>query len=356
MRPKALMGVYPPAPSPRALATGGLRAFPFDEPNFALTHLGRGAVWLAMEALGIGPGKRVAMPAYHCGSEVEAAHLAGAEIDFYRVNADLTVDREDLARAVERSDVTYLISHFGFPVVEAPDTGGPVIVDAAHALYSCDGDEPIGKGAAATIFCPRKTLGVPDGGGLLLADRPAAARERRPNAKAMARSGAALVANRAALSRFGTVREGTITETVIGEWGLEREDMEAAAAQPSRVTAALAPRADAETIRARRRSNYRLLLDGFAALAPPPYRELPDGVCPLYFPVQVADRPRAVARLLELGVRAIEVWPVPHPLLDRERFSELEPARAGLIGVPVHQELEPWHMELVAGALEAAIS
>src|SRR5256886_6943233 len=56
----------------------------------------RGAVWLALKALGLGPGSRLAMPAYHCGSEVEAARLAGVEVVFYRVLPTL---RAEIGRA-----------------------------------------------------------------------------------------------------------------------------------------------------------------------------------------------------------------------------------------------------------------
>ena len=41
---------------------GTRRSFPFDQPGLRLTHLGRGAVWLAFHALGLGAGSRVAMP------------------------------------------------------------------------------------------------------------------------------------------------------------------------------------------------------------------------------------------------------------------------------------------------------
>ena len=62
------------------------------------------------------------------------------------------------------------------------------------------------------------------------------------------------------------------------------------------------------------------------------------------------DRATAIVRLLEHGVRALEVWPVPHPALDRKRFAELEPARRGLLALPVHQALAPWHVERVLAA------
>ncbi len=61
-------------------------------------------------------------------------------------------------------------------------------------------------------------------------------------------------------------------------------------------------------------------------------------------------------RLLEHGVRALEIWPVPHPLLAGERFPELDPARRELVALPVHQSLRDEHVEAVASAAKAAIS
>ncbi len=363
-----LIGVYPtlsietrrpPAPP----------TFPFDRPSLRLTHLGRGAVWLALRALGLGAGKRLAMPAYHCGSEVEAARLAGVAVEFYRVDENLHVDDDDLVRVAARSDAVYVISHFGFPPV-VPPAGRPVIEDAAHALFSLAGDDPIGGRGDAAIFCPRKSLGVPDGGALLAAAAPAQEADdgRRPPAKRIARSVASLAVGRAALApvrplrRMATTalsrasradaaaREGRLAEVVIGEWDLDVADMEVAASACSWLTARTVVRVDSASIRARRRRNYAALLAELAPLCPEPFRTLPAGVCPLYLPVLATDRPRAMAELLARGVRAIEIWPVPHPLLDRDRHPDLEPLRRGLLALPVHQDLAPWHVEAVARA------
>jgi dTDP-4-amino-4,6-dideoxygalactose transaminase len=368
-----LIGVYPPAELSAVKARRRPPAYPFAEPGLTLTHLGRGAVWLALRALGLGRGSRLAMPAYHCGSEVEAAHLAGIEIDFYRVDAQLRVDQEDLARAAAACDATYLISCFGFPMPEAPP-GARVIEDAAHGLFSRDGDgRPLGARGDAAVFCPRKSLGVPDGGGVLLREegRRIDAVSGRPEGRAMARSVASLVAGRAALAgprllraraaeaigrasrTDAAARDGTLTETVIGEWGLEPADLDAAARSPSRLTAAAVTRVDGDAIRARRRANYEALRDELAELTLEPFRELPDGTCPLYFPVLAADRGSAIAALLDHGVRALEVWPVPHPILERERFAELEPARHGLLALPVHQAMQDRHVDVVVRAAHA---
>jgi len=367
------IGVYPPLQPARALAGANRADFPFDEPGLALTHLARGAVWLALRALGLGHGKRLAMPAYHCGSEVEAARLAGLEIDFYRVDARLQVDEEDLARAAAGADATYLISHFGFPMA-APPAGGPVVEDVAHGLFSAAPDGPLGSRGDAAVFCPRKSLGVPDGGAVLVREGRAPAPHGRPGGRAMLRSTISLAAARAALSRLTPVRagaaaligrasrsdaaarEGTLTEAVIGEWDLEVRDMEAAAAAPSRLTAHLVARHDAAAIRERRRRNYAVLSDALGDHTLEPFRALPDGTTPLYFPLLAPDRDAAIARLLGHGVRPLEIWPVPHPLLDRRRFAELEPLRRGLLALPCHQALGEGHMAAVAAAAQAALS
>jgi hypothetical protein len=374
-----LATVYPPLSAGAPARRRGPAAFPFSEPGLRLTHLGRGAVWLALRALGLGPGRRLAMPAYHCGSEVEAARLAGVEVAFYRVDGSLRVDLDDLALVAESCDATYLISHFGFPP-PAPPPGRPAIEDIAHGLFSREGDAPLGSRAGAAVFCPRKSIGVPDGGALLLRG---AATERgrtpdagapRPPGRAMARSAASLAVGRVALSRFAPLRRaaaaaltrasradeaaraGDLTEVVIGEWDLEVADMEAAAGRPARLTEWLVRRADAQRIALARRRNYLHLLGELGELCPEPCRELPSGVVPLYLPVLAPDRSAAIARLLALGVRAIEVWPVPHPLLDRERFAELEPARARLLALPVHQALGPDRIDAVLRAAKRALS
>jgi hypothetical protein len=142
---------------------------------------------------------------------------------------------------------------------------------------------------------------------------------------------------------------------VIGEWDLEVADPEAAAGRPARITAHAVRRVDAAHVRERRRANYRALAAELGERCFEPFRDLPGGTTPLYLPVLAADRPRAIARLLDHGVRAIEIWPVAHPLLDRKRFAELEPLRSGLLALPVHQGLDPWHVDVVARAAKTAL-
>ena len=368
-----LIAVYPPLQPASLLGRTRRDAFPWSEPGLRLTHLGRGAAWLALEALGLGPGSRVAMPAYHCGSEVEAAHLRGCSIDFYRVDAQLRVDEDDMRRAASEADALYLISDFGFPMPDPPE-GAPVVEDAAHGLFSLDpAGRPLGSRGDAAVFCPRKSLGVPDGGAVLVREGAPRAVDRRPGARAMLRSMLSLTAARAALSPIGPLRraaaraigrasigdsaarEGELTDVVIGEWGLEPEDMENAAGRPARLTSFAVRRVDPERVRSTRRRNYAILAAELAELAPEPFRVLPEGTAPLYFPAFARDRDRAIAALLDRGVRPLEIWPVPHPLLDRTRHAELAPARTQLLALPVHQAMSESHVEQVLEAARAVL-
>lgn len=363
--------VYPPM-EPATLVTRRSRLFPFSEDGLTLTHLGRGAIWLALKALGLGPGTRIAMPAYHCGSEVEAARLAGVEVLFYRVDANLQVDLDDLWRCAQQSNATYLISNYGFPMPPLPP-GVTVIEDAAHALFSNDGGAAIGSRGHAAIFCPRKTLGVPDGGAVLIRGGHIDA-NGRPPWKRMARSIASQGMGWAAQSRATVLRApatkvfkkvskaeaaaeaGTLTETVIGEWNLEVADLEVAASKSSRMTEWAVHGAAGEKIRDVRRRNYQIILDAIPEATMDRFRGLPPGIAPLYYPVRVRERDRTILELQKRGVRAIEIWPVPHPMLDRNRFAELEPLRHQMLALPVHQGLSEWHMHQIVTTAKEAIT
>lgn len=363
-----ITSVYPPFEFPRRGAhrrtgdhrdssrdSGRVPDFPFSEASLTLTHLGRGAVWLALRALGL-EGRRIAMPAYHCGSEVEAARVAGLEVAFYRVNSDLSVDVDHMRAIAGGCDALYLISFFGFPMPTeaALATDLPVIEDLAHGLFSLDAaGTPLGSQGAAAIFCPRKTLGVPDGGTLLMNVEGRV--DEQNDARLMARSIASLAVGRLAATSAALINRpaswalskisrteraaasGEMTERVIGEWNLTEADLQAAAAAPSPLTEWALARVHGDEIRRLRRANYQVMAEALGPLVPAGFRLLPEGTCPLYLPTRVDDRSDALGRLWSRGLRAMEVWPISHPLLDTEEFAELSDLRESLIALPVHQ-------------------
>jgi dTDP-4-amino-4,6-dideoxygalactose transaminase len=120
----------------------------------------------------------------------------------------------------------------------------------------------------------------------------------------------------------------------------------------SGVSARLLERLDFGDIRRRRVDNYRLLDSLLAPTVPRVFSELPDGVCPLFFPILVRDKAAAARMLQHRGVDALEFWNEsmesgremgPHALFLRKHVLEL----------PIHQDLGPRHLAHIAEEVSA---
>jgi dTDP-4-amino-4,6-dideoxygalactose transaminase len=104
----------------------------------------------------------------------------------------------------------------------------------------------------------------------------------------------------------------------------------------------------------RRRANYELLLSRLADMVPPPFGGLDGGACPLVLPVHAADKPAFLRRLRAAGIRALDLWSVPHPSLEQARFPRAGALRRTLVGLPVHQELRRGDLDRIATVARGA--
>ncbi len=139
------------------------------------THRGRSAIALACRLLGIGPGHEVLVPAYNCGTELDALLYSGARTVAYRISRQCEIDLEDLvARRTSRTRAVYLIHYFGWeqPMEKLRQWCDAekllLIEDCALALFSGGSHGGIGRTGDAAIFSLPKTLGCGHGGLLSL--------------------------------------------------------------------------------------------------------------------------------------------------------------------------------------------
>ena len=124
--------------------------YPLDDSG-ELFARARHALWHGLARVGLGPGDRVLVPAYHHGSEVEVVRRAGLECRFYEVGEDLAPDAEALERELSAGvRALHLIHYLGFPQ-DAPawrrwcdERGLLLIEDAAQAWLSTVGGRPVG--------------------------------------------------------------------------------------------------------------------------------------------------------------------------------------------------------------------
>jgi dTDP-4-amino-4,6-dideoxygalactose transaminase len=107
---------------------------------------------------------------------------------------------------------------------------------------------------------------------------------------------------------------------------------------------------DPGVVEARRR-NYDLLLSRLGELVAPPFRTLPPGASPLVLPIAARDKPAVLRDLRATGIRALDLWSVPHPSLPPHGFPHAAALRRTLVGLPVHQELRGRDVDRIAAAV-----
>jgi perosamine synthetase len=85
------------------------------------------------------------------------------------------------------------------------------------------------------------------------------------------------------------------------------------------------------------------------------FRHLGPGVCPLFYPLWVNDKPAMLERLAERGIRAVDFWSDHHPNCDPDEFPEAMRARRHILEIPCHQDLSPATMDWIADEVELAL-
>lgn len=303
------------------------------------------------------------IPAYHCGVEAQAAIDAGCDVGFYRVDDGLRADVDDLAACLARRPGSVLLIHyFGFAqpdgdrIAALCETAGVSLIDdCAHALFTPIGRRD-GPRTGTTVFSLQKCLGVFDGGAVCHGNGATGdGRRHRGTRRTVPNVHPYLVA---AKTVARTVLGERVTDAVrryrdrVGHVASDGSLAEAQRPLPARrqygrgmsaLSRALAGAEDRGTVSARRRENYELLqsdLSGCPGFVPV-FPALPPDCVPLVLPIRVGARAMVVAKLQRAGVTPYVFGECPHPLLPPRRFPEANRLAAQVVGLPVHQRLEP---------------
>jgi perosamine synthetase len=145
--------------------------------NAVAVTSGSAAIHLAMKAMGIGRGHRVAIPSYECISLLQSVKRAGAEP--LVVDCDPStfhMDVEDLRRRGGESVEAILVSHtFGNPadLEELLRIGPPLVEDISTALGSRSCGRPAGSTGVLAVcsFNATKMITSGSGGAVISDDR-----------------------------------------------------------------------------------------------------------------------------------------------------------------------------------------
>lgn len=345
-------------------------------------HLGRVAIRRACELLDVGKGGEILAPAYNCGSEIDPLLCSGASVKLYRIDRNARIDLNDLKdRISKKTKVIYVTHYFGMP--QPLDEIGAIcrdrkiylIEDCALSLFSSDSQTKLGSRGDVSIFSFPKTLPVPDGGAMVLNNQalPADAWERRkPPVMALPRKILSLVKRRLLYISSGSGLFYSTLWSVLNKTRLmNNNNSETETSFPdipsnfyydeklndsaiSGITRRMLGTFNPSEIITKRRRNFNRYLELRSSIEglEPLYSELPDGVCPLHFPVIVSERERVCKELNALSIDATAWWSGYHRSLPWTEYPDACFLKDHLLVLPVHQGLSDKHIELICKTLK----
>ena len=351
---------------------GAAGCFPFNAPHRLSFYRARNAIYHLFRALlETNPGLTVLAPDYNSGNEILAMRAAGAALRYYPIRRDMTLDPDEIEWSCRRHnpDLLYVIHYAGWPqpmadVVDLCRRRGMLLVeDCALALLSETGGRPLGSFGDWSVFCLYKTLPLPNGALLVQNGPRLESLERLTLRDAGAASvlgrtaellvqrlrgrangvGAALQVVKRGMGRAAGVL--SVRRANVGDIGFNLDEVDLAM---STVSQRLLDRFDYGDIRQRRVENYKRLAARLVGYAVPVFRSVPDGVCPLFFPVLVGDKHDTAERLRARGVDALEFWNDSSEPGGHEMGPDAQFLRRHVLELPIHQDLTARHIDHIA--------
>jgi perosamine synthetase len=278
--------------------------------------MGRDALRLVAEALHLRPEDHVILPAFACREAIRP-FSSRSHAEYYDVRPDLSVDLDRIRSLVARPEARalLLVNYFGFlqPEREAVRTlcaeNSVVLVeDCAHSLLT----RGSGDTGDIAIYSFRKTLPVPDGGGYrVTSPRLSVVPRFHPRFCSDLLALAILLKSRLRLRSSVFTRAGieSAAETALKD-GVPSARNGARRFLPlSSISRSRMARARCDEIMARKRADFEFWRERVRpSVVQPIFPTLPDGVCPLGFPILTPNRDSLKESLEACGLLVRVHW------------------------------------------------
>lgn len=361
--------------------------FPLYRKNLHFFFSGRYAFAGAMKVLDLSPGDEILFPSYSCGIELDSIRYCKLKPVFYKINRKLLVDIEDVLQKITSRVKALLIIHYlGFPqpVDEirriCSEKKIYLIEDCAHAFLSSYMGHPLGSYGDASFFSLWKTLPVPNGGVLNINRKGYTCTRQQQNPSKFSTLFSLVELMRAKTwDDAPTIKEdvqrilhdvthitiSSIKFFVVGfrkifnpkalylvrvdsysfeedlvDWGISRSAMN------------IVDNTDFDRVKRIRRKNFQYLLEYFLSSHHGilPFQKLPEGVCPLFFPIIVENsetRQKLHSLLKCRGITTHPWWSRFHASVEWDKFPDAVGLKKRLLGLPIHQDLELHHLDRI---------
>lgn len=348
---------------------------------------GRVAIALALQQMNIGKGDQVLVPSYHCPAMVEPVIWCGATPVFYKINADTSVNLEDIAGKVNASTkVLMAANYFGFPqslfaLRDFCDGRNLMLLeDCAHAFFGMHQGRPLGSFGDYAIGSSMKFFPVYEGG-ILISSRHSL-RNVKLNSAGLgfeAKSAFNAFERSFEYKHLGFVKSILAVPTAIknlvweqlksrahsesyslgpdasdGGFGFEEKWLNKRCSLFSR---GLIQTVSRTRIGKARRANYLQLEEAVRNIAgcKPLFPELLEGVVPWVFPLLTTDPEPVFNDLKNSGVPVVRFGEFLWPSIDATICANSVDLSRRVLQLPCHQELRRSELDWIISNLKSAL-
>ncbi len=326
---------------------------------------GRSALYLALKLSKLSAGDTALLPSYLCPSIVNVFKRFRLNLKFYRVFENLEIDFNNLMAMTAKAKVMLIIHYFGLPqpiekiIRFCKEKKILLIEDCAQALFSKSGERYLGTFGDYGFFSLRKSLALPDGGMLIVSDR--IVKPNLTDSYTQDNGDAHFFNIFSLLIKYMEVKLGITPRTFIKRSvNIRKRYIEHDSRRKidikngiSRLSSKLLGRTEENEIVEKRRNNYIYLyenLKGFTNLKIY-YPFLPDGSCPLCFPVLTSNRDRIRIELLKRGIDLRAFWDILPDEISALDCPVSHKVAEEILLLPVHQNLQKKHLDYILFSL-----
>jgi len=335
------------------------RYIPSD--NYIFLSTGRGGIKHIIGTLKLTTKDEILLPSYLCPWILPPIREEGVNVKFFKIKKDLTVDIDDIKNKVSYNTKALLIIHyFGFPqpieeILDLCESKNLFLIeDCAHAFLSKYNGKLLGSFGNSSIFSYRKTLPVPDGA-LLVYKNPSLVPMQIDGKINLMRSLYSIMETSAlVLNQYSYYSPIDFLVRGLSYSAKKIINIYPKPTNPSYITRLLMHKFDLEEIINRKRNNFRYLLEnldikGFQPL----YPDLPEGVCPLWFPVLTENRDIIRKKLKKSGISTPLFWKLPKEISETQ-FRDSWNVSNKILSIPIGS-IQEVDMSYIVQILEGII-
>ena len=356
--------------------------FPLNSKNCYFFFSARYAIWAGLKVLGITSGKNILMPSYNCGTEIDPFFDRKIQVKYYEVKSNFEIDIDDMIRQIDTSTAAILVTHYlGFPqpidkIREICNTKKLFLIeDCAHAFLTTYQSKNVGTFGDISVFSIRKTLPIPNGGALVINNENFKFKDKQIKSSPISSffmaveilKGKTQQANSSVFEMLTTmvVRSVALMNEIfkvilrvlrkllyykglalihVNYYDFERELVHW---KMSTLSTRIIRNIDYKKIKEIRRKNYEYLLVNLPKMQDIEvvFSSLPEGVCPLFFPLIVKDRQYYYQKFIERGIKTHQYWQYFHDAVPWDKFPKAVFLKKHVLGLPIHQDVSFDHLD-----------